>query len=498
MRHARAATAALLALPVLLLAAAGGDDKAAPPVELVRPRPAPDTSGEFWHVVFDVAAGDLDGNGKPDLAVSSPDTGKVLLFAGPIPRSSGSPPLAPAVVVTTERGAGMSGNNGALLVADLDPSGGRDELVVGNSETREALVFRDPLSKGKPALGREDAAARLFSAAFGAGSALAASRGGRETELAVAGATRETSRVFFASGAALEKSLDLDARASRVLSQLGARALCENVGWDVEYADFDGDEVPEFVASSPRAAGASGEPSAGRIDVWRRADPRAALEPRATLFGKEPRSRFGRAFALLDFDRDGRLDVATCSSHARRRLPGADGTLAAREARNVGEVYLVPNRLLRDGSKTTAADPAIKVLHGSEHDERFGWTILAGDFDGDRSDDLLVSGKFAAAPGGGESARGRLYFVSNALLRDPRPWEAARRDAAIVLAPEGVRHFGMCGAVADFDGDGYDDAAVGGMSEDGSGVPVGRLVIVHGAPGICAAGGSPPRVTVLR
>lgn len=497
---ARAAGIALLALA---FETAGGDEGKAPPiVEIIRPRPAPDTSGEFWHVVFDVAAGDLDGNGKPDLAVSSPDTGKVLLFAGPIRGAGkGEPPPAPTATIATDRGAGMSGNNGALLVADLDANpGGRDELVVGNSETREVLVFRDALSKGKKGLGRSDADHRLASARFGAGSALAScpSVAGRESEIAIAGATKTTSRVFFASGAALPKSLDLDVASHRVLDQLGPRSLCENVGWDVEYADFDGDATPEFVASSPRSAGARGEPSAGRIDVFARKLPRSPLEPRATLFGSEPRSRFGRAFALLDFDKDGRLDVATCSSHARRRLVAPDGTLSEREARNVGEVYLVPNRLLRDGSKATSTDPAIRVLHGIEHDERFGWTILSGDFDGDGSDDLLVSGKFAAGPTGGESTRGRVYLVSNALLRDPRPWDAARKDAAIVLGPEGVRHFGMCGAVADFDGDGYDDAAIGGMSPDEAGVPVGRLVILHGAPGVCAAGGRAPRVTVLR
>jgi len=477
---------------------------APPPVEEIRPRPAPDTSGDFWHVVFDVEAGDFGGDGRADLAVSSPDAGHILLFAGPIERS-GPPSPAPTAVIECGRGGGLSGNNSALAAVRLFEGDRGAALLVGNSDEREARVWREPLKDAaarRAPLGRDDAAHVLASREFAAGSAVAATpRGGagREPEIAIAGATKAASRVFFASAAALPKKLDLDAASSRVLGQRGTRVLCENVGWDIAYADFDGDRVAELVVSSPRAPGRNGDNTAGRIDVLGRTGPTSALEQRATLFGKGPRNRFGREFAILDFDRDGKPDLATCSSHAKRVLaPPSDGKPAP-VARNVGEVYLVPNRLLRDGAVAASDDPAIQLLHGKEHDERFGWTIVAGDFDGDGGDDLLVAGKFASANGGKDVARGQVYVVPNATLRSPRPWEEKRRDALVVLAPDGVRHFGSCGVAADFDGDGCTDAAIGGIAfapdvtspEEPGAAPVGRLAILYGSRKLFAPGETP-------
>lgn len=100
-----------------------------------------------------------------------------------------------------------------------------------------------------------------------------------------------------------------------------------------------------------------------------------------------------------------------------------------------------------------------------------GWTTAAGDFDGDGLDDI------ASAALGSQGWRGKVMtFKGSYGVKDGQwapidpglvPWRVLRRSAFATPASSDL--FGMSLVAADFDGDGFDDLAVGAPGADGQG-----------------------------
>jgi hypothetical protein len=179
--------------------------------------------------------------------------------------------------------------------------------------------------------------------------------------------------------------------------------------------------------------------------------------------GNGANDHFGSALAVGDFNGDHLLDLAIAA-------PDRDDL----SANDSGRVYVA------FGAAAGLSTSTFQLVRWStfpgqtaQNNDRLGAALAAGDFDADGFDDL-----FLGAPGKGSDDRGFVYFVHgtpNGLVvgsgfnfSEPSLGGSAEDNA----------HFGAVLAVADIDGDGAAELAIGVPDKDVSGESDAGLVYV--------------------
>jgi hypothetical protein len=197
----------------------------------------------------------------------------------------------------------------------------------------------------------------------------------------------------------------------------------------------------------------------------------------------EPYDGFGSALAAGDFNGDGYLDLAI-------GVPGEDLGAGPENAGAVNVLYGSPTGLSSDrnqfwhqNSQTLLSGFVHKVDGTSEPGDRFGFSLAAGDFNGDGRDDLAVGVPGEEVSGYEEAGAvnilyGRSGFFGLSAQSD-QLWH--QNSPGIEGSVETDDQFGRALAAGDLNGDGIDDLAIGVPYEDiGSIEDAGGVNVIYG------------------
>jgi len=265
----------------------------------------------------------------------------------------------------------------------------------------------------------------------------------------------------------------------------GAGNNDEWFGSSLASGDFDGDGIDDLAVGIWEDTLAVGQ--VGGVNVIHGA--RGGLRPRGTAseyFNQdtpgveddaETGELFGYQLAAGNFDADGYDDLAVgvpservaggIDSGAVNVIHGAAGGLSA---------TATPDQLWHQGVTDVEGEP------GSQ--EFFGVGLAVGRFDGDAYDDLAIG-----SPGdlvGDASGAGSVNVIHgsrhglNATHVPDQLWSQAADD--VDDDAEYADAFGWALAAGRFNGDGFDDLAIGSLQEDvGSVADAGAVNVIHGA-----------------
>ncbi len=277
----------------------------------------------------------------------------------------------------------------------------------------------------------------------------------------------------------------------------GTPELNANFGGSLAVGDFDGNSYADLAIGIPRA-NVNGVSYAGAVQIlYGRSSGLGILgnelisqNSNGALSSASFNDQFGFALTVADFDGDGADDLAVgvpyedvggnADAGAVQVFYGRTGNLAT----NSG--------LLVSGAVTVQFwSPIEATVEGNAAvDDRFGWSLVSGDFDGDGNADLAVGIPQRTHDAGADTilfggAVNVIMGSTDGLAAPPAdPARIWHQDLAGMNGEVAALDlFGYALAAADFDNDGYEDLAIGVPKDDyilGI-VDVGSTQIVSGS-----------------
>lgn len=232
------------------------------------------------------------------------------------------------------------------------------------------------------------------------------------------------------------------------------------LGYPVTAGDVNGDGHDDIIAGAP-TMDVGQQDDAGAVLVFLGGDPLDTVQD-FVLQAPEPEARswFGRSVAAGDVNGDG-LDDVVVGAHGSS-VNGHD---------SAGKVFVFL-------SGDAPGQPAVTILQDPvpQPDARLGYSVAAGDVDGDGFDDV-IAGAFGS-PADRLTGAGKAIIFKGGLQLD------ATADAVLQDPyPEANAGFGYVLHVTDVNGDSFDDVIVGAPYSNSEGHDaVGKAFLFVGSP----------------
>jgi hypothetical protein len=210
--------------------------------------------------------------------------------------------------------------------------------------------------------------------------------------------------------------------------------------------------TPSPTASPPASPAVETSPQACRRDI-------ASQPPDLTIYGADADDFLADRFSLAsgDFNGDGMDDILVGA-------PKADGPNESRPA--AGEAYVI---LGRDPLAATIdlaePDAADVTVFGEAVNNNFGFTVAAGDVNGDSIDDVLIGGRFASYQD--RMLVGKVYIIFGRTDLAATVDTAAGDQDVTIVGIEGGDFAGIALGSGDVNGDGADDVIIGASNASG-------------------------------
>lgn len=369
---------------------------------------------------FTVAAGDVNGDGVADMLVGArfasrqglPSAGKaIVIFGGPA--LGGNVDTAQSQQDVTIIGA-ESGDILSIALGSGDVNGdGTDDLILGASGGGGPDNTRRGAGEVHVIIGSPELAG--------------------EIDLA------ETPADFIVYGATEEDNLP-----NRVAA-----------------ADLDGDGRDELLLGAPFVDPDEIRQDAGALYIIPfQQDGRLDLnsdEGFRLVLGGARRDQLGFNLATGDFNGDGRDDVLI-------GVRDADGLEDA--LNNSGEAHILFGDDLPDEIDLSRRGTDA-VIFGGDASDSLGFTVAAGDVNGDSISDILVAAPIGYSCGNARPNGGEAFVVLGGTDLPAETFIAAGSQSLSFYGREAEDELGFSMAAADFNGDGLDDVVLGALLADG-------------------------------